>query len=142
MTRPARLLSLILACSINDGCRCQESVISEVRAPDTGYIATFYESNCGATTSFYSSVSLRDRSTSLDGADVVLAMYHSQSIRLKWMSPTQLVIERRWCANSPPKNLAPLKFKPEWRDVRIQYQAGAPIASSEPECQAARPSSQ
>jgi hypothetical protein len=87
----ASLMALALLSSCDD---CEDSVVSEARNPSTGYVATFLERNCGATTDYVSHVVLRESGSDLSDADDVLVLDYQQSLTLTWTNPRELLIER------------------------------------------------
>lgn len=64
---------------------CNDKVLEEVRSPDGKYIATIFESDCGATTAYSRHVLLRASESRFDGAsaeNIVFTARVSLALRL------------------------------------------------------------
>lgn len=69
---------------------CKDEVLEEVRSPDGKYIATVFESNCGATTAYSRHVLLRASESRFDGAsaeNIVFTVKGQHSVELNGPIP-------------------------------------------------------
>lgn len=96
---------------------CGYRDLREYPSPDGRYIASVYEYDCGATTSFYLRVSIRPIGQSFNPQDnLVLQVKHWPKVQLDWRSKDTL---RILCPECTPDNRV-FTTKQWWRDIRIQ----------------------
>src|ERR1700694_3345032 len=98
--REYRMKVLLLLASIAlwfGGCafllhsNCEDTVKSEIQSPDSKYVATLFERNCGATTDFSTIVNLRESSVKFKGDDFGIVTVKGQhKIDLVWDGNTKL----------------------------------------------------
>jgi hypothetical protein len=97
------------------GCMCQHHVRSEAMSPDRRFVATHYESNCGATTGFVTTVAIRPASSSFEHRrrDAVFVANGQGNIGLRWSEMRELTI------TLPPAH--PVRRLQQWEDIRVRY---------------------
>jgi len=121
--RALGLLFFLLA-----GCElCGHELIKEAPSPERKYIATVFESNCGATTPFITQVVLRKegRTFSADNEeDVVFRVKEKEDVEVRWINAEQLLVRRF------PNKDAIFKEMGDWHGVKITYVAEWPTSSS------------
>jgi hypothetical protein len=113
------LVSLLLALT---GCTldCGHELVKEVQSPDGKYIASVFDSDCGATTPFSRQVLLRKGGTVFSGdhqEDVVFRVKGKRNIEAQWVDGEHLRIRR-----SPNKDDI-FKESGEWHGVKVTYVA-------------------
>jgi hypothetical protein len=87
-------VAVILFLFVLSGCSnpCLNTIKSEIKSPDGKYIATAFIRDCGATTSFSPQVHLRPTGKRDALIGNVFVGNRSDSIRIEWLSSTNLVI--------------------------------------------------
>jgi hypothetical protein len=68
------------------------TIKSELTSPDGKYVATAFIHNGGATVDFSPQVSLRPAGRRMASRGNVFIGYHSDQIRIEWLSASQLVV--------------------------------------------------
>ena len=110
------LLLLLSACSSD---LCGSTIIKESVSPGQKYIATVYEWDCGATTSFNRVINLRSYDSDFDGGDQDDWVYSLEG---------QLDVDVMWMSKDELKVFYPVGTNPHaqttWHDVRISFQKG------------------
>jgi hypothetical protein len=94
---------------------CGNRILKEVPSPDGAYVATLFERNCGATTSYYRVVSLRSAGSKFEPEikdDWIVQVEQQPDILLKWGDARHLSIRSDWSDESPSPRAS-------WRDVTI-----------------------
>src|SRR4029077_7661185 len=74
---------------------CSSSTLSEAVSPDGKYIATVFERNCGTTSPFIRTVSVRPKGTRFQTEDQsawVFATEDQPNVGIRWAGPRQLLI--------------------------------------------------
>ena len=108
------LLFLLSACSSD---LCGSTIIKESVSPGQKYIATVYEWDCGATTSFNRVINLRSYGSDFDGEDQGNWIYSLEG---------QLDVDVMWMSKDELKVFYPAGTDPQaqttWHDVRISFQ--------------------
>jgi hypothetical protein len=99
---------------------CADRVFSEVPSPDGRVIATLFERDCGATTNFVTSVSLRASSKPFNRKrqGSVAQAKGPQCISVRWR-------DNRHLAVTISKDAQVYKQDNDWRDVKIDYEDAA-----------------
>ena len=96
---------------------CENTVKSEIHSPDSKYVATLFERNCGATTDFSTIVNLRESSASFKDDDLGIVIVKGQhKLDLVWDGNTKLQLE---CHDCRAEDI----FKQErtWKDIDISF---------------------
>jgi hypothetical protein len=108
------LLFLLPACFSD---LCGSTIIYESVSPGQKYIATVYEWDCGATTSFYRVINLRTYGSDFDGGNQDERIYSLEG---------QLDVNAVWASKDELKVFYPAGTDPHvkttWHDVRISFQ--------------------
>lgn len=87
-------------CVLSSGCldtSCSYKVLKQEDSPDTKYVATVFESNCGATAPFAQHVLLREASESFDGekVDNIVFTARGRSVaEVRWLDSRHIIIRR------------------------------------------------
>ena len=108
------LLLLLSACSSD---LCGSAIIKESVSPGQKYIATVYEWDCGATTSFNRVINIRSYGSDFDGGDQddwVYSLEGQLDVNVMWLSKDELKVF--YPAGTNPH------AQTSWRDVRISFQ--------------------
>lgn len=119
------IISLLLAltsCTLD----CGHEVVKDTSSPDGKYIATIFDSNCGATTLFSRQVLLRKGPAPFSGdnkEDVVFRVKGKRDVEVRWIDAEHLMIRR-----SPNKDDI-FKEIGDWHGVTITYVADWPTSS-------------
>ena len=99
---------------------CSDTVQSETTTTDGIYVATLYERNCGATTSFVTRENLRSQGARFAGdVGLVFVVSGKPKVNLSWENDSSLVIECVQCSSS--HNYKIFKQESDWGSVRISY---------------------
>jgi hypothetical protein len=105
------------------GCDDCAKVRSSTVAPGGRYTVTVYESDCGATTSVYSVVNLRESNADFhpnSDDDVTRVLGPVGNLRVRWTGPTRLeVIDSHFA--EPPKPPPDERRLTSWHGVSIRY---------------------
>jgi hypothetical protein len=89
----------LVGCSI--GYRCKETELQSVESPDGQTTAAVRVVNCGATTDFFTYVSIRTRQIPVRDKGLLFAYRGKPDLRITWASPKELKIEcTNQCAES------------------------------------------
>lgn len=108
-------ISTVVSCSSE----CGNEILKQEISPGKSFVATLFERNCGATTSFSQVVILSMADDEFNGDQVenyIFSMVGNYNIDLKWKNNTQLVISR--------PNIDKDIFKNEslWNGITIIYE--------------------
>ncbi len=97
---------------------CSHKVLSEATSHSGGMIATVFESDCGATTDFATSVSIRNEGKSFNPTkdNLVVGIAGQHSITIAWRNDSTLVV-------GLPKEADARIKKEQVNGVTISYQA-------------------
>jgi hypothetical protein len=116
-------LQLLMLGIILQGCivvplfDCQDVIKFETMSPDGKYIATLFVRNCGATTSFSTSVNLRSKSEKFSGDEGrILIIKGRPQIKIAWDDNMKLHFE---CDECEKNNI--FKQETSWKDITISY---------------------
>ena len=110
-------------CVLIEGCigkDCDYRLLRESQSPDANYIATVFESNCGATTPFVQHVLLRESTSVFDGGktdNIVFTERGRPSVEVRWLDPAHIVIRRF------PNRDNIFKELESWKGITISYVA-------------------
>lgn len=120
MTTIATLLFLAVctgACDFHLAGGCVDTIKSTSVSPGGSIEAVVVETNCGATTPFYTSVHLRKVGEQLASrsADAVTVSIGKPEVALDWQDAGTLRI--CW-----PKDAEVRKLNPAWREIRVSYE--------------------
>lgn len=109
------LVVVISGCTMS---ACGNNVLRDAISPDGKHIATVFERNCGATTSYVRVVMVRDSASSFDGGsidDFIFTMQGQYKVDVRWESIGELVIVRAMRSQDIFKNLD------SWQGIRVSY---------------------
>lgn len=123
--KPSELILLSLLLMFVAGCSlCGESTGTQTTSPDQMLSAITTYRDCGATTSEYTSVSLKPTpSNHSDIEEVVFTARYRHVLALEWSSPTALIVRCSTCSQKDIE-LQIVKF----RRVQISYEFGGRVA--------------
>ncbi|WLQ11866.1 DUF5412 family protein [Hahella aquimaris] len=97
---------------------CGNRIIDEVSSPNGMNIATIFERNCGATTSYVQAIIIRDRNSNFNGNNVddfIFTMKGQEEVKVKWLGDNRLVVIR-------PEKTKDIYIKlSDWEDFKIDY---------------------
>lgn len=103
---------------------CRNEVYSQVLSPDGKHKAVVFQRDCGATTGYSTQITIIDSSDELrnESGNIYVIDGHPKNVspRLKWMSNTELKVERSL-------NGSENKAESKWgffKKIRITYGAG------------------
>jgi hypothetical protein len=107
------LLIVVAGCGL-----CGDQVMTEVPSPAKKYVATLFERNCGATTSYVRVVTLRpfgDKLNSGRTKDWVFVTEGQPTMRLTWKDDKSLEVYFSGGASVS-------RQQGTWKDVKISYE--------------------
>lgn len=116
------LFFVLTGCTLD----CGHELVQEATSPEANYIATVFDSDCGATTPFSRQILLRKAEVtfSADNAeDVVFRVKGKRDIEVRWVDAKHLMIRR-----SPNKDDI-FKEIGDWHGIKITYVADWPSSS-------------
>jgi hypothetical protein len=119
-----KLMLLLAAIALSfSGCasllhsNCENTVKVEVRSPNSKYVATTFERNCGATTDFSTIVDLRESSAKFKDVDSSVVVVKGQhKLDLVWDGNAKLRIECRDCRAEDI-----FKHESSWEGIAIDF---------------------
>jgi len=104
-----------IQCGINAPCRNETNL--EVNSPDSTYVASVSERDCGATTDFSTIVSIRKTGIQIVGDEGIIFLVKGESkIRLSWITDRKLQIDCPDCSTNHT-----FRKEKNWNDVQIIY---------------------
>lgn len=119
-------------CALSSGCldtSCSYTVLKQETSPDSKYVATVFESNCGATAPFVQHVLLREASESFDGEkvdNVVFIVRGRSVVDVRWLGTQRIVIRR------VPNHDDIFKEEESFRGITISYVSDWPASDISP----------
>jgi len=106
---------IAVASSSCDLASCSNIVSTEKISPDGEYIATVFERNCGATTSYLQIVSLRRSKSNFDPdeyKDWIFSIEGKSNIKVRWLSSDKVSISFTGTGASP-------ELTSDWRGISV-----------------------
>jgi len=110
------LLFAIILSSCNSNF-CSNNILLEVVSPNSKYVASIFERDCGATTPYVQVVSLRFIGRKFDPkktGDWVFTIHGKSDVKIYWDGDTKLKILFSATGDSPTQHT-------KWQDVTISY---------------------
>lgn len=124
MLKKISALSLLLI-AIFGGCdsmrhtRCNDTILSREKSPDSRFVAILYRRSCANNTGLYTWVGLQEVSTTMADTEIepILTIAGTHDITAVWKNATNLAVDSEGLRN----HKAVMTQKDAWKQITISY---------------------